>query len=65
MRSVLAVVLAALVGGVAGCGGKACQQLRKYYCEEKKDEKLCKMYEEKIEKGMSNEDCEATLRMAK
>ena len=64
-RRFLVLVATVLVGLWLGCGGRPCQELVKYYCEEKKDQQLCELYKDKVEKGMSKEACESTLRLAK
>ena len=65
MRRLARAIAAALLAAWVACGGRPCEELVKYYCEEKKDQNLCELYKKKVESGMSKGACEATLRLAK
>ncbi|MBL6974358.1 MAG: hypothetical protein ISR64_01380 [Deltaproteobacteria bacterium] len=65
MKRVFLAILAFMAIGAVGCGGNPCEKLVKHYCEQKKNEKLCTMFTEKVEMGMPKEACESTLGAAK
>lgn len=63
-RLVMGLLTMAAFGALA-CGGNPCEKLVKFYCEEKQDQNLCQMYTERVNAGMSKENCEANLKQAK
>jgi len=65
MKRLVVAVLAIMAMGASACGGKPCEKLLKYYCDEKQDENLCSMFTDKVNAGMSKEACESTLSQAK
>ncbi|NOZ01102.1 MAG: hypothetical protein GXP54_04340 [Deltaproteobacteria bacterium] len=65
MKRALMAVLALMAISASACGGKPCEKLLKYYCEEKKNEQLCASFTDRVNSGMSKEACESSLSAAR
>lgn len=65
MRRIVMALLAAMALCASACGGNPCEQLLKYYCEQKQDKNLCEAFTDRVNAGMSRATCEANLKQAK